>query len=79
MKNTDTKTQQAVSLLKFGNVKEALKIFKTFRIGFSKEEKRLIEIASDCLCGMSDFYTSLGIDCPRVVDDAVSILRSKYY
>ena len=74
----ETKTQQAVSLLKFGNVKGALRIFKTFQIGFSKEEKRIIEIASDCLCGMSDFYSSLGIDCQRIVDDAVSILRSKY-
>lgn len=74
----ETKTQQAVSLLKFGNVKGALRIFKTFHIGFSKEEKRLIEIASDCLCGMSDFYSSLGIDCQKIIDNAVNVVRSKY-
>ena len=76
--DAETKTQQAVSLLKFGNVKGALRIFKTFQIGFSKEEKRLIEIASDCLCGMSDFYSSLGIDCQKIIDDAVNVVRSKY-
>ena len=74
----ETKTQKACSLLRSGDIKESLKIFRTFRIGWTNEEKRIIDIASDCLCGMSDFYSSLGIDCQRIVDDAVSILRSKY-
>lgn len=78
MANIETKTYQACSLLRSGNVKESLKIFRTFRLGWSKEEKRIIDIACDCLCGMSDFYSSLGIDCQKVIDDAVEVVRSKY-
>lgn len=74
----ESKTQKACSLLRSGDVKESLKIFRTFRIGWSKEEKRIIDIASDCLCGMSDFYASLGIDCQNVVNKAVKVLRKKY-
>lgn len=74
----ETKTQRAVSLLKAGYVKDALKIFKTFRLGLSKEEKRTIGIACECLCGNGDFYSSIGIDCRKVVDQAVSVVTSKY-
>lgn len=65
-------------LLRRGDVKEALKIFRTFRLGWNKEEKRTIDIACECLCGKSDFYTSLGIDCSQVVDEAVKLLKAKY-
>lgn len=57
-----TKSDKAILLFKNGHVKEALAIFKTFHIGFTKDEKRTIEIASDCLNGRSSFYTQLGID-----------------
>lgn len=74
----ETKTQRAIALLKAGDVKEALKIFKTFRLGWSKEEKRTIDIACECLCGKDTFYSSIGIDCRKVVDQAVSVVTSKY-
>lgn len=74
----DTKTQKAVSLLNSGDVKGALKIFKSFRLGFSKDEKRTISIACECLCGCSDFYSSIGVDCEKIVEDAVSIVNAKY-
>lgn len=74
----ETKTQRAIALLRAGDVKEALKIFKTFRLGWSKEEKRTIDIACECLCGNDSFYSSLGVDCCKVVDEAVAIVRSKY-
>lgn len=74
----ETKTQRAIALLRAGDIKEALKIFKTFRLGWSKEEKRTIDIACECLCGNDSFYSSLGVDCCKVVDEAVAIVRSKY-
>lgn len=37
-----TKTNNAVQLFKSGNVKEALAIFRTFRIGFTKDERRTL-------------------------------------
>lgn len=75
----ETKTQKACSLLQRGEIKEALKIFRTFRQGWIGDEKRLIDIACECLCGKSDFYSSLGIDCRKVVEDAVSVLQKKYF
>lgn len=74
----ETKTQIACSLLRSGDVKEALKMFRTFRLGWSKEEKRKVDIACECLCGNAAFYSSLGIDCGQVVDEAVALLRGKY-
>ena len=74
----ETKTQKAVCLLKAGNLKGALKIFRTFRVGFSSDEKRTIGIACECLCGNDGFYSSLGVDCCKMVDEAVAIVRSKY-
>ena len=73
-----TKTSKATALFKQGNIKEALAIFKTFHIGFTKEEKRILEIASDCLNGRSSFYKQIGIDTEMVVSQSVSILRNKY-
>ena len=74
----DTKTHKALNLFKQGLIKESLVIFKTFRIGFTREEKRILEIASDCLNGRSSFYKQIGIDTEMVVSQSVSILRNKY-
>ena len=74
----ETKTQRACSFLKQGKVKEALKIFRSFRQGWSKDEKRLVDIACECLCGKSEFYASIGIDCSQVVDEAIELLKAKY-
>lgn len=52
----ETKTNKAISLLRAGNLKEALLIFRTFRIGFTKEERRTLQIASESLSGNSLFY-----------------------
>ena len=72
----ETKTQKAVCLLRAGDLKGALKIFRTFRVGFSSDEKRTIGIACECLCGNDGFYSSLGVDCCKIVDEAVAIAVS---
>lgn len=74
----DTKTHKALSLFKQGLIKESISIFKTFRIGFTKEEKRTLEIASDCLNGRSLFYEQLGVDVENTILFSKSIIRSKY-
>ena len=74
----ETKTEQAVSLWKSGNIKEAFKIFKTFKIGFSKNEKRTIEIAYEVLTGKESFYQSIGIDTFAETNKAKSIIENKY-
>lgn len=51
----DTKTKQATDLFYSGEYKKALRIFKTFKIGFTKDEKRSIEIAHEYLTGKGSF------------------------
>lgn len=74
----ETKTSQAVELFKSGRLKQALAIFKTFKIGFSDEEKRNISIAYESLCGSSKFYQSLGINVNLCIGSAVQTIKSKY-
>ena len=73
-----TKSDKALLLFKNGYIKEALAIFKTFRISFTKDEKRTIEIASECLNGRSLFYEQLGVDVENTILSSKSIIRSKY-
>lgn len=65
-------------MLRTGNLKEALSIFRTFRIGFTKEERRTLQIASESLSGNSLFYQQLGIDTDKEIEKSKSILTSKY-
>ena len=76
--NLDKKTDKAKALLKAGCFKEALAIIKTFRLGFSKEEKRSIQIAYESLSGHEQFYRSLGIDVDKVQKDAYQLLIDRY-
>lgn len=74
----ETKTSKAISLLHSGYLKEALAIFSTFRVGFSKEERRTLKIAHECLSGNAGFYRQLGIDTSEEVEKSKSILIAKY-
>jgi len=74
----ETKTSKAISLLHSGYLKEALAIFSTFRVGFSKEERRTLKIAYECLSGNAGFYRQLGIDTSAEIEKCRSILLSKY-
>lgn len=74
----EAKTSKAVALFQQGMLSKSLSIFKTFRIGFTKEEKRTLEIASDCLNGRSLFYEQLGVDVENTILFSKSIIRSKY-
>ena len=73
-----TKTSKAISQFRSGRLKEALAIFCTFRIGFTKEERRTLQIANDSLSGNSSFYRQLGIDTDKEVEKSKYILTSKY-
>lgn len=74
----ETKTNKAISLLHSGYLKEALAIFSTFRVGFSKEERRTLKIAHECLSGNSVFYRQLGIDTDKEIEKSKSLLFEKY-
>lgn len=73
-----SKTDRAVALLRGGRVREALAIFSKFRMGFSSDERRTIQIASESMSGHSRFYESLGISVAVEQQKAVEILTRKY-
>ena len=73
-----TKTEKAVELLRSGDFKAALMIFSTFRMGFTKEERRTLQIAKECLTGHDSFYRSLGIDPDAEIAMSKEILFMKY-
>ena len=74
----ETKTNKAISLLRCGDFKAALAISSTFRVGFTKEERRPLKIAYECLSGNVGFYQQIGIDTNSEIEKSKSILLSKY-
>lgn len=74
----ETKTSQAIRFWKNGLKKEALAIFKTFKVGFSKEEKRTISIVHECMTGKESFYKSIGIDVLGIESECDNIIQEKY-
>ena len=74
----ETKTAQALHRLKDGDLRGALSIFATFRNGFTKDERRTIQIAHEALSGHSKFYRDLGINTSNEVVKANKLVRIKY-
>ena len=72
----ETKTEQAIKLFREGEERKALKIFATFRLGFTEEERRTIKIASEV--SNIRFYQSLGIDTDREMEKAKELLKNRY-
>lgn len=74
-----TKTDKVKALLKAWEFLKALAIIKTFRLGFTKEEKRRIEIVYESLNGHEAFYGSLGIDTEKEIERTHQLLADKYF
>ena len=70
----ETKTSQLVKLVQNKDWKKALSIASNFRMNFSKEEKRNIEIAYESLTGKKDFYQQLGVDTEKATEIAIITL-----
>lgn len=73
------KTDKALGLLRQGKFSETLAIIAKFRIGFTKEEKRTLEIAHESLVGNASFYEDIGIDTDTCISRAEEIIRNKYH
>lgn len=71
------KQEKAVLLLKQGRFEKAISIIAKFRLGFSREEKRIIEIAHECLSGHSSLYEAIGIDAEKYISKAKGIIERK--
>ncbi len=72
------KTERAKAFLKTGRFREALSIITKFRMNFTMEEKRTLQIAYECLVGHSCFYKGIGIDTKKIIAEAKEIIRNKY-
>ena len=73
-----TKVDKVKALLAAGAFQKALTIVKTFRIGFTNDEKRSIELAYESLLGRDKFYQSIGIDTNKEIEKARQLLSDKY-
>ena len=56
-----SKTLQAISLYRSGQLKRALAIAKTFRMGLTVDEQKAISLAYECYTH-PEFYRQLGTD-----------------
>ena len=73
-----TKTTSALRMFRSGDFRGAFSLFSTFRVGFTREETRTLEIASQSLGGYAEFYQSLGVDTDDEVGKAKEIIKTKY-
>lgn len=72
-----TKTEKAISLFKQGNYLPAFKMFSKFQ-GFTKDERRIIQIAHECFSGNATFYISLGINTDECINAAIECIYKRY-
>jgi len=70
-----SKTQKAINHWLAGEQLKAFAIFKTFKLGLTKEDKRKIEIAHEILSGRESFYKQLGVDSRNIVVQANMVVR----
>lgn len=61
-----------------GDFRGAFSIFSTFRMGFTREEVRTLQIASESLGGHDGFYRRIGIDTNAEISKAKELIRTKY-
>lgn len=60
-----------------GDMKKALSIAKGFRLGISKEQQSIMARAYECMVH-PDFYTSIGIDLSKAIQEGVSVVTAMY-
>ncbi len=72
-----TKTETAIRYYQQGEIGKAIKILSKFH-GFSKDEQRCLQIASECYSGNRAFYESLGIDVENVLSEATACIEKRY-
>lgn len=71
----ETKTSKAVNYWLEGKQLQAFRIFKTFKLGFSKEDRNTIITTYEILSGHGDFYKQLGKDINQIVAKGNMIIR----
>lgn len=74
---TISKTAQMLDLLNSGDTKGALRIAKTFRLGLTQEQKKVLVLGAECIT-FPYIYRQLGKDTDDCIQKAVNLLYSIY-
>lgn len=72
----ETKATLLKHYISRSNWKQALRIFKTFRLSLDRQSKRIVDIAYECHTGKERFYQSLGIDTMDMKIQAIALLQA---
>lgn len=70
------KTDVAKNLTLQGKYKEALKIVKGFKLGYTKQDTDILTRGYECMI-RPEFYRSLGKNPQECIDQAVELLKQK--
>ena len=73
----ETKTSIATELYNAGNFKEALAIFKTFKMGVNKAERDVLIMVHEWLAGNGTFYATMGYKYDDLESQAKLIIENK--
>lgn len=73
-----TKTEQVKAFIAKGDYAKAIKVASSFKIGFTKEEQRIMQIAKEAFTGHASFYKQLGIDVDAMKLQAIAIVNNMY-
>lgn len=73
----ERKTEVVRSLVRSGELKQALKIAKDFRLGISKPDSDAMELAYECMVH-ERFYQQLGYNLSEKVAEGVEVLKRLY-
>lgn len=73
-----TRKSDAVrNYVRCGQIKEALRIAKTFRLGITKEQADAMSFAYECIVH-PQFYAEIGIDVDEKIRSGTEVLQSLY-
>lgn len=73
----ERKTEVVRSLVRSGELKQALKIAKDFRLGISKPDSDAMKLAYECMVHKR-FYKQLGYNLSEKVAEGVEVLKRLY-
>ena len=73
----ERKTEVVRSLVRSGELKQALKIAKDFRLGISKPDSDAMKFAYECMVH-ERFYQQLGYNLSEKVSEGVEVLKRLY-
>ena len=73
----EKKSEMVRRLVREGNLKQALRIAKDFRLGITGEQKKAMALAYECMVH-GDFYKALEMDTEKLVREGTEVLKALF-